>query len=169
VIPYGHHEIREFDGKSAGQMNSVGSSQRVCTRQLPSVTLDGSGEFHWLNRRPKSLPIPQNLPRRASINTVISYGSGECGPNLWVRKTARERTIASIPKSGREVATFFVNDELHQRAGVEVDERHSYLTALLSDQIGYRRSGGNSSMISRFRSRRTVNSTDDTFSREPFQ
>ena len=40
---------------------------------------------------------------------------------------------------------------------------------MLSDEIGYRHDAGNSSMISSFRSRCTVNSTDDTFGRESFQ
>ncbi|HEY5303011.1 MAG TPA: hypothetical protein VIJ86_03015 [Acidimicrobiales bacterium] len=44
-----------------------------------------------------------------------------------------------------------------------------YSTALLSDEIGYRRGAGDSSMFGSFRSRSTVNSTGDTLSGESFQ
>ncbi len=40
---------------------------------------------------------------------------------------------------------------------------------MLSDEVGYRRGAGNSSVISGFRSRYTVNSTNDTLGGESFQ
>ncbi len=88
MIPYGHNEIGEFDGKGAGQMNGVGSSERVSTRQFPGVTLDCSGEFHWSDRRPEPLPVSLNLPQRTGVDSVISCGGGERGANFGVREAA---------------------------------------------------------------------------------
>ena len=169
MIPYAHYEIRQVDGKGTGQLNGVGSSERVNTCKFSRVTLDCSGEFHWLDCRPESLPVPLNLSGETIINSVISCGSSERGANFGIGEATRQRTVAPIPESGGEIATLLMDDELHQRTGVEVHERHSWLVALLSDEVSYRRGASNSSMSTSVRSRSTVSSTDDTFGAESFQ
>ena len=148
MVPYGHNEIRELDGQRTGQMNSVGSSERVHARKIAGVTLDCGGEFNWLDRCPEQIPVSLNFPQRTSVDSVISRAGGERGANLWVRKAARQGTVAPIPESGGEVAAFFIDDELYQSAGVDVDQCHSRLLALFSDEVGYRGGASNTSVSS---------------------
>jgi hypothetical protein len=118
-------------------MNGVGSSQSVGTREFASVMFDRSGEFHWLDRRPESLPVSLDLSQRAGVDAVVSSGGGQRGANFGVREAAGQRAVTAIPEGGRQVATFLVDDQFHQRTGVEVHQSHSWLPALIRDEVGY--------------------------------
>ena len=68
---------------------------------------------------------------------MVSTGRGESRSHLGIREPARQCRITAVPQLGGEIAPGLFHHQLHQRAGVEVDQRHQ-LAPLLADQLGYR-------------------------------
>ena len=55
---------------------------------------------------------------------MVAVSSGEGGPHLGIGQAACECGVASIPQVGRQVADRFFGEQLHEGAGVEVDQPH---------------------------------------------
>ena len=136
--PCGHDEVRPSDGEGAGQMDRIGTAERVRVGQLAGVALNGGRELHRLGCRPERLPVPSGDLQGTGIDSTIASGRGESRPNLRVRETARHGGVATVPQGRGEVAPVLINHQLYERAGVEVDERHAKSAALLANQVSHR-------------------------------
>jgi hypothetical protein len=68
---------------------------------------------------------------------VIPGGSGERGPHLGICQAAGHRGIAAVPQLSGEVASWFFGQQLHESAGIEVDQRHRS-APLIADDLGQR-------------------------------
>lgn len=97
-------------------MDGIGTAERVRVGQLTSTALDRSGELHRLGCRPERLPVLSGGPEGTSVDSVITGCRRESGSNLRVREAARHGGVAPVPQGSSDVATFFVDDELHERA-----------------------------------------------------
>jgi hypothetical protein len=63
----------------------------------------------------------------------------------------------------------FVDDELHQRAGVEIDDRRVRSAALFANEIGHRALGRDSVTTGGSRSLVPVGSADDALGHQPLE
>ena len=118
-------------------MDGVGTAQCVRAGQLAGVALDRGGELYRLGSRPERLPVPLGGPEGTSVDSVIASGRRQRGPNLRVGKAARHGGVTSVPQGSGNATPVLVDDELYQRAGVKIDERHAGSAALLADQVSH--------------------------------
>jgi len=58
------------------------------------------------------------------LQVVVAASGSQGRPDLGVGKTARQGSITTVPERSDEVASRFLDHQLHQCAGVEVDEGH---------------------------------------------
>ncbi len=65
---------------------------------------------------------------------MVAAGRGERSAHFGVRQTARQRRTAVVPQLGGEVASVLLDEQLHECAGVEVDQRHRS-ASLLADEF----------------------------------
>lgn len=150
-------------------MDGIGTAEGMPIGQLAGIALDGSGELYWLGCRPERLPVVLGGPEGTSIDSVIAGRRRESGSNLWVREAARHSSVAPVPQGGSHVTAFFVDDEFHERARVEVDERHARSVALLDDQFRHRARRRDPTMADGLGTWFPASSTNDALGDESFE
>ena len=136
-VPDRDHHVGVPDGQGAGKVDNTGASQRVQACRLTCMLLDGSSEFNWTGSGPVAGPC---LLRRIHVfgsEVVIASGGGQRGPHLGIGQAALHRSVASIPQLSRQVASRFFGQQLHEGAGIEIDQGHSS-APLLADNLGQR-------------------------------
>jgi hypothetical protein len=67
---------------------------------------------------------------------VISRSGGKGRAHFRIGKPARHGSIAPVPQIRRQHASFLFNEELYERARVEIDQSHESAT-LLAHQVGH--------------------------------
>jgi hypothetical protein len=150
-------------------MDRVGTAERVRVGQLASMAFDGGGELYRLGCRPECLPVPSGGLEGAGIDSVVASGRRESGPHLGVRETARQGGVAPVPEGRGEIAALFVDDQLYESTGVEVDERHARSAALLADHVGHRACRGNPTVAGGLGSCLPTGTTDHALGDQPLE
>jgi hypothetical protein len=92
--------------------------------EVASMPLDGLGELNRTGGRPVLLPVPLSLLEVLLAKIMVARGGGERGLDFGISQTAGDSGITAIPQLSRELAARLLDHELHQRAGIEVDDGH---------------------------------------------
>lgn len=124
LIPDCNDELRISDSECARKMHRVCSSERVLAGKDAGMALDDPGQLDRSCRSPVLIPHGLGLRERGSAEVAVAVSGPKCCTNLRVPKPTRKRGIATVPQIDSEVAAGFFDDELHERARVEIDERH---------------------------------------------
>jgi len=133
-IPNCDNKLCVVDGKGAREMHGVCASQGEMARQLASAAFDNGGELDGPRRRPILLPRCLGVDKVVLVEHMISRRGGEGGAYLGVRQSAREGGVTSVPELGGQIASRLVDQQLHEGARVEVDQRHLSAT-LFADEL----------------------------------
>lgn len=118
-------------------MDGLSTTKAVLTSQLTSVPTDGASKTDCLGRRPVLLPGCFGMSQGPGGQSFEAASGGQSSANLGVGKSARQGQIAGVPQSHCKIAALLLNQQLHERAAVEVDKRHES-AALFAHQIGHR-------------------------------
>jgi hypothetical protein len=140
TTPSSDDQVGVTRGKCAGEVDSVGPTKSVITRQLPSVSCDRLGEFDWTGRSPVLLPRSLRGGERPWREIVISRSGSKGRAHFRICKPARHGSIAPVPQFRCQHASFLFNEELYERTRVEIDQGHESGT-LLAHQVGHIRTG----------------------------
>jgi len=132
-VPHRHHQVGIFDGQGAGQVNGVGASKSMETRQPARAPLDSWSELDRSGGCPVLLPDVLGQ-RQAALVKVVIPSSSECSSHLGVSDPARDRRVAAIPQIGCQLGADLFDHQLDEGAGIEIGERHGSAT-LLADQL----------------------------------
>lgn len=124
AVPDGYQEVLRLDGEGACEVDGVCAAQGTALRQFTSMSFNFACELDGTRHSPELLPVSGRRRKAPVLEVVVAVGGRERSADLRVRDTTRERRVASVPQRRRYVAAFLVDDQLHQGAGVEVDEGH---------------------------------------------
>jgi len=105
-------------------MHGIGAAQRMRLGELTGVTPDNRRQLDRPGRAPKLVPALLGLCEAISVEVMVPVGSSESCPDLGISQPARDGSVASIPKRDRELRPRLLDEQLHERTGIEVDERH---------------------------------------------
>jgi len=162
AIPDCNNEVLVPDRKGAGKMHGVGASESVITRQLAGVAFDRLGELDRACRCPVLLPCPFRRPEADSVEIMVAGGGGKGTAYFGIGKPARDGGVAPVPEFGCENAPRLLDEKFHERARIEVDQRHRSAT-LLADDLGHRPARRRPTASRRLRPFRSVGPSDDAF------
>jgi hypothetical protein len=129
LIPHGHNEVTIPDSQGAGQMYGTGAPKGVDAREVPGVAFNLSCQLDRSGSAPVLLPRILSCGQVVVIEIMIATSSRKCRSYLRIRQAARQGGVATVPQIGNEVAAVLLDEQLHQRARVEVDERHGFSAA----------------------------------------
>jgi hypothetical protein len=130
TIPSSDDQIGIIRGKCAGEVDGIGTTKRVITRQLASVSCDRPGEFDWTGRSPVLLPRSFRGGESPWGEIVISRSGGKGRAHFRICKPARHGSITPVPQFRCQHASFLFNEELYERTRVEIDQGHESATLL---------------------------------------
>ena len=136
-VPDRDDELGVGDSQGAGEVDGVRAPQRVPARKQPGVPLHGRSELDRAAGRPVLLEGPLSRGEVSVIEIVVAGGRGERGTHLGIGQPARERGVTSVPQLRGQIAAFLLGQQLHQGAGIEVDQRHPS-APLFADDVGHR-------------------------------
>jgi hypothetical protein len=134
-IPDRDDEIDVVDDERAGEVHGVRTTKGVIARQFACAAFDSVSQLHRPRRRPVPLPRLFGFDKVVAMKNMISCCGGEGGTYLRVRQPARDGAITPVPQLGGQVASRFLDEQLHEGARVEVDQRH-LSTTLFADEFG---------------------------------
>jgi hypothetical protein len=129
-VPDCDNEVRVAHGQGAREVDSAGDSQRVRSRQLARMLLYGSTEFNGTGSGPVAGPLLLGFVQVVSREVMIA---GSSRPHFRIGQAARHRRVASVPQFCGEIACRFLGQQLHERAGVEIDQRHQSAPLVAAD------------------------------------
>ena len=129
LVPYGHNEVGVPDSQGAGQMYSIGAPKGMDSREFPGLARNLSCQLDRPGSAPVLLPRILGRGQVLVIELMVATSSRKCRSYLRVRQAAREGGVATVPQISNEVAAGLLDDQLHERARVEVDERHGISAA----------------------------------------
>jgi hypothetical protein len=115
-------------------VNGIRASKRVPLREVPSATFNLRAKFNWPGRRPEFLPNPKRSFVAVRVEGVVSICSGKSGTNFRVGKPTRYRSVTPVPQLCDQIGAVFFNEELHERARIEVHNRHG-LVSLIANHV----------------------------------
>ena len=104
---------------------------------MAGVLLDGCGEFNRTGSGPVLGPSLLGRVQVLGGRVVIAGRGGQRGPHLGIGQAARHGGVASIPQFSGEVAARFFGQQLHEGAGIEVDQGHRS-APLVANNLGQR-------------------------------
>jgi hypothetical protein len=125
---------------------TASAPRRPCrAASSPASRSTGLGELDGAGSWPVLLPdvLSGRLP--GGVQVVVPPGGSQRGPDFHVGKAAGDRGVAPVPQLGGQLAALLLDQELHHRTGVEVDDRHqvSPRCSLAMPATGRRPGGGN--------------------------
>lgn len=139
LVPRSKQELVGAHGDRAGQVDRIGTTQRVLAGQLTGVDRDRLGELHWPNGRPVLLPRHLGLLLSIEFQSVIASSRCQSSAHLAVGQPARDRGVTPVPQRRGDIGPILLDEQLHKGAAVEVDDRHDQTSAaLVRDQLGHR-------------------------------
>jgi hypothetical protein len=92
---------------------------------LARVLLDGGGELDRASDRPVVIPGLLGCVEIIVCEIVIAGGRSQRRPHLRICQAAGDRGVASVPQVGGQLAACLLDQQFHEGAGIEVDERHA--------------------------------------------
>ncbi len=131
-VPGCEHELGFTNSQGAGKVNGVGSPQRMQAGELPGVALNGGRQLDGPYGGPVLLPGLFGCRQAFLIEVMVTTGRGQGGTDFGVREAAGKSGVATVPQFSRQSAADFLDEQLHQRAGVEVDKWHRVSAAVRS-------------------------------------
>ena len=129
LVPHGQNEVGIPDSQGAGQMYSIGAPKGMDAREVPGLPFNLSRQLDRSGSAPVLLPRLLGCGQVVVVEIMIATSSRKCRAYLWIRQTAREGGIATVPQISNEVAAGLLDDQLHEGARVEVDKRHGFSAA----------------------------------------
>jgi hypothetical protein len=105
-------------------MNRVSPAQLVLLDELAGSPLDVRVELDRTYGIPVARPRPTRSPEIALVEVMVPAQGSERRAHLRVGDAAGECAVAAIPQGRRDVTAALLDHELHERARVEVHERH---------------------------------------------
>lgn len=122
-IPHGNDEPAVGDGERAGEMHGVSAPQGVFAGELAGVTLDGRRQLDRPRRTPELLPALRRLLEAISVEVMVPVGGGESRSHLGICEPARHGGVASVPERDRKLRSRLVDEQLHVRTCIGIDDR----------------------------------------------
>lgn len=135
AVPHGDDELRVRNGERTGEMHGIATPESVLPGKFPGIALDLGRQLDGPDRAPELLPRSLRLPEAVEVQVVVPIGGGERGPDFGVGQPARQGGVAAVPQRNGEGGPRLLDEQLHECAGIEVDEWHS--AALLAHEAGY--------------------------------
>lgn len=123
-IPYGHDERLVRHRKRARQMHGIGAPERKLLGEVSSVTADRRRQLDRPGCAPKLGPALLCLCKPIPVEVMVPVRTSERGPNLGIGQPARYGRVATVPQRDCEFRPRLLHEQLHERAGVEVDQGH---------------------------------------------
>ena len=135
------------DDQRAGEVDGIEAGQAMLVGQVAGERLDLDGDLDTADGGSQLLPRCRGRPRPRLVEASCSSGGRQGGTHLRVGDAAREERVGTVPEPGGLRAARFLDDELHQGAGVEVGDGHrrrsrSSATRSLTEPRPLRRSVG---------------------------
>lgn len=128
-VPHGHYELGIPNRQGAGQMHRVAAAKCVQTSEMPGLLLNLCGQLDRAGGAPVLRPRIFGRGQVFVIEVMITASGRERRAYLGISQATRQGGIATIPHVSNEVAAGLFDDELHEGAGIEVDERHYFSAA----------------------------------------
>ena len=88
------------------------------------MLLDRRGEFDRPDGRPVLTPRLLGSVQLVLAEIVVAVSSGQRCAHFGVSQPAGHGSVASVPQLGRELTAGLLGEQLHQCAGIEIDQRH---------------------------------------------
>ena len=140
----------------------------MSAREVTGRAFDLASELDWPGGRPELIPCLFSITEFASGEILVPPGRRQGSANLRVCQPARHGSVAPVPQLDSQDSSNFFHDQLHQRAGVEVHDRHRS-APLFADSIRDRVLGSRTAPASCARPPRLVRSRDHALLGEPLQ
>lgn len=135
LVPHGQDEFGIPNGQGAGQMYRIGAPECVQASEAPGMPFNFCGQLDWAGSAPVLVPRLFGCGQAFVTEVMVTAGSRQCCAYLGIRQPARQGGIATIPHISNEVAADLFDNQLHERARIEVDERHSFSAAAHSPEL----------------------------------
>ena len=116
-------------------MDRVGGPKRVQASEMPGMPFNCCGQLDSSGSAPVLLPRLFGYGQTLVIEVTVTASCRQCRAYLGIGHAARQGGIAAVPQISDEVAAGLFDDQLHERAGIEVDERHSFSAAARSPEL----------------------------------
>jgi len=100
-------------------------AQRTAVSEISGVLGERCGDLDLGERRPQLLPLVARLRGGRGVDAADALGGGEHGAHLGVSDAGGHQRIRVLPQAHHERGAGLEHAQLHQRGGVEVDERHA--------------------------------------------
>lgn len=138
TIPNREDEVGVVEHERTREMHGVCAAQPVASGEPTGGLFDLLAELDGLDAGPELLPALFALQEFCLAEVTTSPCCGQRGTDFGICEPAGEGGITSIPDCRCDVASGFVDDQLHQRAGVEVCDCH-YSASLFAHPVRQRR------------------------------
>lgn len=125
LVPHSQDEIGIPDGQGACQMHGISSPKCVPASQMSGLLFDLCSQLHRPGSTPVLLPRLFGCGQIFIVEVMVTTSCRQCSAHLGIGEAAGEGGIASVPHLSSEVAAGLFDDQLHEGAGMEVDEWHA--------------------------------------------
>jgi len=97
-VPDGHDDVDITDRQGAGEMDGIGASQPMQTREFACLAFNGRAQLDGPRGAPELLPDLFCLLESLRIEVAVPAGGRESSPNLGVCQPARHSRVAAVPE-----------------------------------------------------------------------
>lgn len=105
-------------------MHGVSAPEGIAGGKLAGVALDGRRQLDRPRCAPELFPALFGLLEAISVEVVVPVGGSEGRSDLGVCESARDGGVASVPEGDSEFRSRLVDEQLHERTCIEIDDRH---------------------------------------------
>lgn len=105
-------------------MHGVSAPESTAGGKLAGVALDGRSQLDRSRCAPELFPVLFGLLEAIPVEVVVPVAGSEGGADLGVCESARDGGVASVPEGGSEFRSRLVDEQLHERTCIEIDDRH---------------------------------------------
>lgn len=121
----------------ARKVYGVNPAEGMLSSEISSVLRNGFGHLDYPNRGPEFLPASFRCLEGLPVEPAVSSGSGERSAHLGVRQPAGYSSITAVPELRCELAPLLLDEELRERAAIEVNDGHT-ITGAARLRVGRR-------------------------------
>jgi len=97
------------------------------------VALHSGAELDGTSSCPELLPFSFGQSEAIIVEVIVTVRRSQRGSDFGICQAARNSGVTAVPDLGRELATGLLHEELHQSAGVEIDEWQSSASFIAYD------------------------------------